>query len=169
MYASITLSRIDNRPCDSISIITNLCDTPESTLTETIDALPTGHDLSLAFPSPLLRYLSFLQSLYDAYSVREEPLSQGKRWLYRPAPSTESNLSFCLQLQCHSTDKFRKKINGYVSIYKESQVSCYRFLIYAIICHICYIATSTSTLPTAMMLIYRLYFVILFKICHKRF
>ena len=42
MYASITLSRIDNRPCDSISIITNLCDTPESTLAETIDALPTG-------------------------------------------------------------------------------------------------------------------------------
>ena len=42
MYASITLSRIDNRPCDSISIITNLCDTPESTLTDTIDALPTG-------------------------------------------------------------------------------------------------------------------------------
>ena len=38
------MSHIDNRPCDSISIITNLCDTPESTLTETIDALPTGNE-----------------------------------------------------------------------------------------------------------------------------
>ena len=45
MYASITSSRIDNNLRDLISIITNLCDTPESTLTEIIYALPTGIEL----------------------------------------------------------------------------------------------------------------------------